>query len=56
MLTESGPLGARFGVSNSGVRTASRHPDAVEEQISGEPLDRAAEIAARKQQWQAAGP
>jgi hypothetical protein len=55
MLTESGPLGggSEYRTAESGLPPAIRN--AVEEQMSGEPLDRAAEIAARKQQWQAAG-
>ena len=56
MLTESGPLRGGSGYRTAGSALPPDIRNAVEEQISGEPLDRAAEIAARKQQWQAAGP
>ncbi len=56
MLTESGPLRGGSGYRTAGSALPPAIRNAVEEQISGEPLDRAAEIAARKQQWQAAGP
>jgi hypothetical protein len=56
MLTEFGPLRGGSGYRTAGSALPPAIRSAVEEQISGEPLDRAAEIAARKQQWQAAGP
>ena len=56
MLTESGPLRGGSGYRTAGSALPPAIRSAVEEQISGEPLDRAAEIAARKQQWQASGP
>ena len=56
MLTESGPLRGGSGYRTAGSALPPAIRNAVEEQISGEPLDRAAEIAARKQQWQAAEP
>jgi len=56
VLTQPGSVGAR----GSEYRTASSTLSpaivtAVEELISGEPLDRTGEIAARKRAWQAAG-
>lgn len=56
MLTESGPLRGGSGYRAAGSALPPAIRSAVEDQISGEPLDRAAEIAARKEQWQAAGP
>jgi hypothetical protein len=57
VLSESAPLHSggsqQFRTAGSAMPPAVLH--AVEEQISGEPLDRSAEMAARQQQWQSTG-